>query len=909
MPALPAPARHFCCMLLFIRFFCLILLLSLARTAPAPAAPSLDAAFGRDGRVAVELGGRNSANAVLVQPDGRIVVAGSVNPGAAKNFSLLRFNPDGTLDTGFNHEGALITSLALGDDEALALGQLSDGRIVAGGYTSNGASRDFALACYFPDGTLDRDFGLNGITVTPVGGGDDEITALAITPDDRIVIAGNVGGTNGSVAAAARYDALGELDAGFGERGITLVTVGDESRAEGLLLREDGGLLLSGTFRRGDRVSLMLVALDKDGLLDTDFGDQGVAMPHGMIPSEGYRLAADKDGLVYVAGAVGEPGRRDTALFRFFMDGRLDPDFGLRGAAIHPASPEDDVLFDVAVSDRGVVASGFATEGGRRRFLVASYAAANGSLDEPFLPVAQLEAPGKYPHLSGVAKRRPRLRRHAGSAPAARPPKEAETPYAPGSPETAAPDAKSTEEDPLSQKRLPWPCRQALALLRWLAPTPVFAAELPAEPGPQPPKVALFDFGGDEAVGYAAALDAEGNVLVVGTVAQGRLTSMALARFAAASLYNTNAFVNQNGTVSTALRTLQPLAITRSSARSGGEILPELGAAVRARGLVFSTAAHPVLERVSAADNGPQPPATALRGHVAAGSGPGAFEVLLSGLQPGTLYHVRAYAITEDGAAHYGPERRFHTADACFLATAAFGSISHPAVILLRQFRDTMLSTKPLGQALIGLYYRLSPPLAALIEQQPALRLLCALALLPLLAFAWLALHLGLAPACGIGLVLCLLPLRARLRTFHQNARGFTLIEVMVVMLILSILAVLVVPRIMDRPEDARRTQAMVQMSALEQALKLYRLDNGQYPTTEQGLQALVAPPVAGPQAHRWRQGGYLERGKVPKDPWGGNFVYLSPGLHDDFDLISYGADRQPGGEGRNADVNNWELQ
>ena len=131
----------------------------------------------------------------------------------------------------------------------------------------------------------------------------------------------------------------------------------------------------------------------------------------------------------------------------------------------------------------------------------------------------------------------------------------------------------------------------------------------------------------------------------------------------------------------------------------------------------------------------------------------------------------------------------------------------------------------------------------------------------------------------------------------------------MVVMLILSILAVLVVPRIMDRPEDARRTQAMVQMSALEQALKLYRLDNGQYPTTEQGLQALVAPPVAGPQAHRWRQGGYLERGKVPKDPWGGNFVYLSPGLHDDFDLISYGADRQPGGEGRNADVNNWELQ
>ena len=149
---------------------------------------------------------------------------------------------------------------------------------------------------------------------------------------------------------------------------------------------------------------------------------------------------------------------------------------------------------------------------------------------------------------------------------------------------------------------------------------------------------------------------------------------------------------------------------------------------------------------------------------------------------------------------------------------------------------------------------------------------------------------------------------RAKRVTGGAN-HGFTLIEVMVVMVILGILAALIAPRIMDRPEEGRRTQAVVQMRAIEQALKLYRLDNGQYPSTEQGLQALVAPPATGRPAKKWRQGGYLERGRVPKDPWGADYVYLSPGLHDDFDLISYGADNQPGGEGRDADVNNWEMQ
>ena len=141
------------------------------------------------------------------------------------------------------------------------------------------------------------------------------------------------------------------------------------------------------------------------------------------------------------------------------------------------------------------------------------------------------------------------------------------------------------------------------------------------------------------------------------------------------------------------------------------------------------------------------------------------------------------------------------------------------------------------------------------------------------------------------------------------NHGGFTLIEIMVVLVILGILVGFVGVKIMGKPEEARRTKAKVQIASLETALKLYKLDNGAYPTTEQGLQALVEPPTTGQLPKTWRKGGYLEKGKVPKDPWKNDYVYLSPGLHGDFDLTSYGSDGEPGGEDKDADINNWELE
>lgn len=135
---------------------------------------------------------------------------------------------------------------------------------------------------------------------------------------------------------------------------------------------------------------------------------------------------------------------------------------------------------------------------------------------------------------------------------------------------------------------------------------------------------------------------------------------------------------------------------------------------------------------------------------------------------------------------------------------------------------------------------------------------------------------------------------------------GFTLIEILVVVVILGILASIIVPKIMKRPEEARRTKAKMDIKAIETALNLYRLDNGVYPSTEQGLDALVTKPTTGIIPKNWKEDGYLD--KVPKDPWENPFAYLSPGLHKEFDLESYGADGVDGGEGKNADIENWNL-
>ena len=142
------------------------------------------------------------------------------------------------------------------------------------------------------------------------------------------------------------------------------------------------------------------------------------------------------------------------------------------------------------------------------------------------------------------------------------------------------------------------------------------------------------------------------------------------------------------------------------------------------------------------------------------------------------------------------------------------------------------------------------------------------------------------------------------------RGQGFTLLEILIVITILGILASIVAVKIMDRPGEARATKAMLEIKTLENALKLFKLDNAFYPSTDQGLRALIEKPATGRIPPKWREGGYLEKQGLPKDPWGNEYLYLSPGVNNkDFDLWTNGADGEEGGEGEDGDVTNWEIK
>jgi len=142
-----------------------------------------------------------------------------------------------------------------------------------------------------------------------------------------------------------------------------------------------------------------------------------------------------------------------------------------------------------------------------------------------------------------------------------------------------------------------------------------------------------------------------------------------------------------------------------------------------------------------------------------------------------------------------------------------------------------------------------------------------------------------------------------------KNNKGFTLLEIIVVVFILSLLVAIVAPKIIGRTDDARIAEAKVQIKNFETALKLFKLDNGFYPATEQGLDSLIEKPTTGQIPQKYREGGYLEQRKIPLDPWSNPYVYISPGIYGDFDIFSFGADGKEGGEGKDADIKSWDMQ
>jgi uncharacterized delta-60 repeat protein len=331
---------------------------------------TLDPGFGTGGTVTTDFALNSDAGSgVTVQPDGKIVVVGVASVGGTADFALARYNPDGTLDTGFGTVGKVTTDFTSSTDAGLGVAVQPDGKIVVAGSTfpsPTGGLSDFALIRYEADGTLDAGFGTGGKVVTDFALSSDFGFNLILQPDGKIVVVGQAfSTTTGDDFALARYNPDGTLDMGFGTGGkvTTDFTSGSFDRGFGIAVQPDGKIVVAGsTFPSptGGLFDFALIRYEADGTLDAGFGTGGKVVTDFALSSDfGFNLTLEPDGKIVVVGQAGVAGTVDFALARYNPDGTLDTGFGTEGKVTTDFTSSFDQAVDVALqADGRIVVAG-----------------------------------------------------------------------------------------------------------------------------------------------------------------------------------------------------------------------------------------------------------------------------------------------------------------------------------------------------------------------------------------------------------------------------------------------------------------------------------------------------------------------------------------------------------------------
>lgn len=337
-----------------------------------------DPDFGGTGKVTTSIGGNDFCDSMVVQADGKIVLAGTAHNGSNYDFAIARYNPDGTLDISFGGTGKVVLPIGGGDDRAYGVALQHDNRIVVGGYTYNGSNTDFAVLRLNADGTLDTGFGSSGKTTTSLGGGDDICHKLALQADGRIVLVGQTYTGSNNDFAVVRYLSNGTLDTSFGGTGKVITPIGGgDDNAHALAISRDGRILVTGAAMVSGAFDIALARYLADGSFDTSFGTNG-KVTTAIGPNEDYGRAVvlREDGKILVAGrTVNAAGYSDFALLRYTSSGGLDTTFSSDGKVITPVGSTHDEGRSLAVQGDGkLVIGGFAYDGANVDFAVARYA-------------------------------------------------------------------------------------------------------------------------------------------------------------------------------------------------------------------------------------------------------------------------------------------------------------------------------------------------------------------------------------------------------------------------------------------------------------------------------------------------------------------------------------------------------
>ena len=793
----------------------------------------LDSTFGEEGVVTTSLDHfGDEAKAVTLDTNNRILVAGVSANGLNFDFSLARYNEDGSLDTTFSDNGVVTTQIGSGDDQAQAIALQEDGKIVVAGYAFNGQDSDFALARYMTDGRLDLEFGLGGIVVLPIGNGNDMAHAVAVQADGSILIAGSASGTSGRVAALARIRDNGSLDPSFGYDGVVFSGSGRDTIAHDLLIQEDGAIVVTGQYTDREGETLLLMRYLANGRPDLDFGLAGVADTALVYPAEtaGTSITLQENGAILIAGSSGSGKDQDIALFRYLPHGQYDPSFGDRGMVSRDLNNEADGAYDIVATPAGIFVGGYTTMNGLRDFVLLKYSYTGVSVeqDSDTAQKAVSRLPGGEPGTAkssvgseanthevsvtttsissfddtgyGLAVQKDTNKIILVGASGdegltayalARYTSEDSVTAVPKSVEATSPYVVTTEVTEITRNSaltggtiLPGSglTFTSRGVVYSSAPYPVLSSGATDDTDPTDPPIDPGDWddvgpvqsnwsptGKLSAGTTETTLTVNTNVpaecrydnykvgLTFETMTKTMTSSGGASPYHTALLTgltnggsNTTAYANYLYTIrcrdtATGVTNLKnhnvPFAVgvaTSLSKAFTGTVESQLKSsvtdpvdaapAVPAETAIPKAAESVVAEKVEG-------------GKVEAGAGEGKFSVMLTELSVGTRYYVRAYGVTSKGVIYYGNELSFETKDACFIATAAYGSLAHPDVETLRTFRDLYLKPFSWGRAFIDTYYRYSPALAQVIEHHPLLRPAVRLLLLPVIGVSSILIH------------------------------------------------------------------------------------------------------------------------------------------------------------------------
>jgi uncharacterized delta-60 repeat protein len=740
---------------------------------------TLDASFGKNGLVKTRVGHyEDKAQAVVVQPDGKILVAGSSSNNSNLDFALVRYMPDGSLDPSFHFIGPVVTVVGSGDDAALGVALQDDGKIVTCGYTFNGKDSDFAILRFTGNGELDTDFGVNGIVTLPVGSGNDIAAAVAIQSDGAILVAGSVEESASKVGALARFLPDGALDYSFGESGRVFVDVGSNTEIAAMAIQKDQGIVLAGSYEEKGLRKVLLVRLLVDGLPDANFGVDGVAEPFGGTKeSTGKGLWLQENGTILVAGSVGSEKNQDLALFQFTGAGWLNHDFGGgTGMLSYDNKGEDDVGYGVFANSTTLFVTGYTTVNGLRDLLLLQYPLAQNAQSKlsvlttgisQFDGVAYALAPQGNDKIISVGFSEESgtsnfvLARYTGKEVVESKAVNAE-PTAPFISTTAITEITRvgclTGGDIQAVAGLTFARRGVVYSIN---PYPVLTSSSsttnngtndttePTRSNPVP------------ALGAVLTADTSETTISLSTNedAQCRHSTVTGTAYLSMTLFGTTGGTTHS-TLITGLQNGTPYSYYVKCEDLSGNIntldyVMNFSVSQAAAKTTSSSSANATSTSNSLVSSSKASSITVVtEGSTSNGAGIGSYSTTLSGLTPGTHYYVRAYGVTSGNVIYYGNQLDFDTKDACFIATAAYGSLLDPHVQILRLFRDRYLLSHEPGRVFVRLYYHYSPQVAEFIAAKPALRQIVRVFLLPLILCSYVAVNVGITGLCMVMLAL-----------------------------------------------------------------------------------------------------------------------------------------------------------